>query len=215
MGPKSGDVAAIEKTYKKFADPDDPEVISMDGVEALCKAIGITDVSEDVRALVLCHKLGSCTIDNAGKPKPGCIKHDEFVNSMKAMGKSSVADLAALLPTLDTGFMEANEFKDFFLFVHKFSREENTQKKFLDKAFACALLPIVLDNKRAPHLDSFIQFLETLPDSVTITADQWSSFLHFNDEVLVDLTGYDAENGAWPLILDEYVEYLQAKLAGK
>jgi hypothetical protein len=215
MGPKGGASAGIESVYKKFADPDDPEVISMDGVEALCKEVGITDVSEDVRALVLCHKLGACTIDNAGKPKPGCIKHEEFVNAMKNMGKSTVAQLAQILPTLDTGFMEANEFKDFFLFVHKFSREENTQKKFLDKAFACALLPIVLDNKRAPHLDMFIQYLETLPDNVTISADQWTSFLHFNEVVQLDLTGYDAENGAWPLILDEYVEHLQAKLEKK
>lgn len=212
MAAKKGKSSAdIESVYTKFADPDDPEVISMDGIESLAKEVGIPDVSEDVRALVLCYKLGACTIDQAGKPKPGCIKHEEFLKAMKTMGKSSVADIAQMLPTLDPGFMERSEFKEFFLFVHKFSREENTQKKYLDKSFVCALLPIVLDKSRAPHLDNFIQYLETLPDNLTISADQWTSFLQFNETVDLTLEGYDADNGAWPLILDEFVEYLQKK----
>ena len=197
----------VEAVYKKFADPDDPEVISMEGIETLCKEVGITDVAEDVRSLVLCYKLGACTVEVAGKPKPGCIKHEEFTKAMKSLNKSSVADLAKMLPSLDPGFMEASEFKNFFSFVHKFSREENTQKKFLDRDFVVALLPIVLDKSRAPHLDKFLEFLNTLPESATISADQWTSFLHFNEAVTLDLEGYDAENGAWPLILDDYVEW--------
>lgn len=200
-------MSKAESVYQKFADPDDPEVISMEGVEALCKEVGITDISEDVRALVLCFKLGACTIEVTGKPKPGCIKHDEFIKAMKSMNKSTLAHIAQLLPSLDPGFMEASEFKNFFSFVHKFSREENTQKKFLDRDFAVALMPIVLNKNRAPHLDKFLEFLQTLPETTTITADQWSSFLHFNESVTLDLQGYDVENGAWPLILDEYVEW--------
>jgi hypothetical protein len=200
-----------EALFKKYADPDDPDLMTMDGIEALCKEIGIMDVSEDVRALVLCYKLGSCTIDNAGRPKPGCIKREEFVKSMSTLGKTTVKQLAEMLPTLDPGFMEASEFKGFFSFVHKFSREENTQKKFLDKGFAMALLPIVLDKNRAPHLEAFLQFLETKPETMTVSADQWSSFFHFNEAVSLDLTGYDEENGAWPLILDEYVEWKKAQ----
>lgn len=197
--------------YAKFADPDDPEVISMEGIEGLCKEVGITDVAEDVRALVLCYKLGACTIEQAGKPKPGCIKKEEFMQAMSKMGKTSVSQIAQLLPTLDPGFMEASEFKTFFSFVHKFSREENTQKKFLDRDFCVALLPIVLDKNRAPHLDLFVEFLGTLPEGTKVSADQWSSFLHFNEAVTVDLNGYDPDNGAWPLILDEYVEWRKNK----
>lgn len=202
---------AVEKVYAKFADPDYPEVISMEGIESLCKEVGITDVAEDVRALVLCYKLGACTIDQTGKPKPGCIKKDEFTKAMGTLGKSSVAGIAQLLPQLDPGFMEASDFSSFFTFVHKFSREENTQKKFLDRDFCVALLPIVLDKNRAPHLDLFVEFLGTIPESTKISADQWSSFLHFNEAVALDMKGYDPENGAWPLLLDEYVEWRNKK----
>lgn len=40
-----------------------------------------------------------------------------------------------------------------------------------------------------------------------ITLDQWDSFLQFQHNVKVDLSDYDADNGAWPLLLDEYVEW--------
>ena len=155
-----------------------------------------------------CAKLGACTIDNAEiswvhQARGVCERHEEH-------GQVHSGQLFEFFQHWTRVSWKRTNLR-FSLFVHKFSRE-NTQKKFLDKAFACALLPIVLDNKRAPHLDMFIQYLETLPDNVTISADQWTSFLHFNEVVQLDLTGYDAENGAWPLILDEYVEHLQAKL---
>lgn len=44
-----------------------------------------------------------------------------------------------------------------------------------------------------------------------ITLDQWDSFLQFQHNIKVDLSDYDAENGAWPLLLDEYVEWKKNK----
>jgi hypothetical protein len=44
-----------------------------------------------------------------------------------------------------------------------------------------------------------------------ITLDQWDSFLQFNQSIKVDLSDYDAENGAWPLLLDDYVEWKKKK----
>lgn len=57
-----------------------------------------------------------------------------------------------------------------------------------------ALLPIVLDTNRAPHLDHFMQFLETQGD-LRITLDQWESFLQFNHSVRLDLSNWE-EGGA-------------------
>jgi len=126
---------------------------------------------------------------------------------MNTMRLDSVAGLAKLLPTFDTGFMEQKEYREFFRFVHKFSREDGTQKKFLEKAFVVELLPIVIDSSRAPHLALFLQYLNTLPENTTISADQWDSFLMFNSVVSLDLTGYDEDSGAWPLLLDEYADW--------
>jgi hypothetical protein len=38
--------------------------------------------------------------------------------------------------------------------------------------------------------------------------DQWVNFLDFTYEV-PDLNEYDENNSAWPVMLDEYVEYMQ------
>ena len=204
--------AAFEILFEELAkESEDPEVIGSDGIESLCSQCGISDL-EDVRALVLCWKLGACTQEPL---QPGCIKRSEFEASMKSMRKDSIADLAKMLPSLDTGFMEAKEFRDFYVFVHKFSREDGTQKKFLDNEFVQDLMPIVLDANRAPHLHTWLAFLATRPATEAITADQWDSFLLFNSTVSLDLKGYDEVNGAWPCLIDDYVEYVQEQNKGK
>ena len=126
------------------------------------------------------------------------------------MKKDSMKALAKMLPTFDTGFMEQKEFQEFFRFVHRFSREDGTQKRYLEKAFAMELLPIVLDSSRAPHLSLFLEFLGTLPETMTVSADQWDSFLVFNASVSVDMEGYD-EDSAWPVLFDEYVEWREKR----
>lgn len=57
-----------------------------------------------------------------------------------------------------------------------------------------ALLPIVLDTNRAPHLTSFLEFLETANEK-RITMDQWDSFLQFNYTVNYDLSNHE-DDGA-------------------
>ena len=73
----------------------------------------------------------------------------------------------------------------------------------IERDIIVALLPIVLDIHKAPHLTYFIDFLHTLTGtSNRITLDQWDSFLLFNSTVKVDLSDYD-ENGACKC----YIEY--------
>ena len=96
-----------------------------------------------------------------------------------------------------------SEFRDFFKFVFQFSREGTN--KTLEKELVVGLLPILLDINRAPHLEHFLQFLETISHP-RINLDEWSSFLQFNQTCSVDLEGYD-EDGAWPVLLDDYVTW--------
>lgn len=63
-----------------------------------------------------------------------------------------------------------------------------------EKDVVVALLPIVLDKSRAPHLDYFLEYLGQCTHQ-RITLDQWDSFLQFQQAVALDLTNYD-EDGA-------------------
>ena len=89
--------------FNSLADPDDPEVIGMEGIGNLCDKLSI-DPGTDVRILVLMWKLEA-------KSKPGCINREEFLKGMKKIGKSNIAGLVSLLPTLDPGFLERSEFR--------------------------------------------------------------------------------------------------------
>lgn len=105
-GKKSGkdiDQAAIEKLALELVDPEDPDVISMEGIATLCEKLGI-DAASDVRSLVLVWRLGAVS-------KPGQIQKSEFVEGLKQLGLSDVQGLQNYLPALDPGFLDRSEFR--------------------------------------------------------------------------------------------------------
>lgn len=70
----------------------------------------------------------------------------------------------------------------------------------------------------ATRLSSFCEFLETTKDESysKITLDQWRSFLDFSLEFPTDtFEGYDEGESAWPVLIDEYVEFMEAKMKKK
>jgi len=158
---------------------------------------------QDPSALMLMWRLG------AGS-KPGSVTKTEFLQGMTKIRKNSLAELRAYMPFLDSGFLTYEEFRDFFRFVHVFSREGT--KKTLEKDMVKELLPVVLDNARAPHLKSFLEFLDA-PASAEFThisPDAWDSFYVFNKAVHPSLIDFDADS-SWPTILDTYAEWKKAQ----
>ena len=190
----------LNDLFDKYADEDDPESMGMDGIAQICEELEL-DPNTDVRALVLPWKLGS-------DARPGCISREEFVDSMKKLRKDTVTGLKDLVPSLDTGFMERDEFRDFFKFAFKFSLEGT--KRTLEKELVIDLLPIVVSTDRAPHLTHFLEFLTTSQHKV-ITMDQWTSFLQFSQTTRLDLSDFD-EDSAWPVLLDEYVDWRKEQM---
>ena len=72
-----------------------------------------------------------------------------------------------------------------------------------------ALLKMVLQGRIADErLDTFCTFLEAQNSYTRITLDQWVSFLDFCFEC-EDLSAYDESMSAWPVLIDEYVEYME------
>ena len=107
------------------------------------------------------------------------------------------------------------EFRPFFKFCFEFNREGT--KKFLERDTALALLPLCIEN-RSKHTKLFIEFLETKPEDFKLNRDQWCSFLDFSVAVgqAPGFDGWNAEESSWPILLDEFVEFVMAKAkAGK
>ena len=182
-------------------DEDDTEFMTGEGIERLCLELDL-DASADVRALVLAWKLKS-------GEKPGAIRKSEFVAGMQTLRCDSVAELKrTVLHTLDPGFMEHKEFREFYRFCFKFNRED-AAKKTIEKELVMTLLPMVMAN-RSTLTAQFVEFLAEAPKA-RISQDEWNSFLEFSKEFSEGLEQYE-DDGAWPSLLDEFVEWHRAKI---
>jgi hypothetical protein len=76
-----------------------------------------------------------------------------------------------------------------------------------------ALLKMCLTGGRitSHRLETFCDFLNATKDETysKITLDQWRSFLDFSYEFPADLDSYDESESAWPVLIDEYCEYME------
>lgn len=79
-------------------------------------------------------------------------------------------------------------------------------QRTLDVETVIQMLHIVC--KGRPFLQEFSEFLRHQTANPRLTLDQWENFLRFSEEINEDLSNYDEES-AWPLLFDEFVEYLQ------
>lgn len=80
------------------------------GISKLADQLEI-DPLEDIRILVLLYKLGA-------KSKPAQISLSEWTSGCEKLQADSIEKFKMLLPSLDLGFMERSEFREF----HKVSR---------------------------------------------------------------------------------------------
>lgn len=98
--------AEAEKIFQEIAEEDDPASAGMEGICKLCEKLDL-NAEEDIRVLVLLWKLGS-------KEKPAQISKDEFMSGCNKLQVDSIPKFQSILPSLDTGFLDRSDFKDFY-----------------------------------------------------------------------------------------------------
>ena len=100
-----------------------------------------------------------------------------------------------------------NHCESIFQFCFQFNLEGT--HRTLDKEMVVVLLEMVLSGRIADdRLKTFCTFTESQTSYTRITLDQWCSFLDFCYEC-EDLSTYDESMSAWPVLIDEYVEYME------
>ena len=203
--PKKAKGGALD--FEIYADADEGAV-TFEGLAQLAEDLGI-DPSSDTKLLAMCWRLGA--------EKPGCLSKEEWSRfaenrHLPTYGKAqTVSVLKAGWNSLDPNFLDNSEFKPFFRFCFEFNREGT--KRFLERDTALALLPLCVED-RSRHTQLFLEFLGTKPEDFKLNRDQWCSFLDFSLAVgeAPEFSGWDAEESSWPILLDEFVEFCQAKL---
>jgi hypothetical protein len=98
--------SAAEKIFQEIAEEDDPGAAGMEGICKLCEQLDL-NAEEDIRVLVLLWKLGC-------KEKPAQISKEEWMTGCNKLQVDSIDKFQSMLPSLDTGFLDRAEFKDFY-----------------------------------------------------------------------------------------------------
>jgi len=114
------------------------------------------------------------------------------------------------LPGLRAQIAEDQSFKEFYNFVFNYGKEE-TQKS-LDLEMAIALWKLVLKDKFI-HLELWIKWLQDNRKH-SVSKDEWALLLDFSNQIDKDMKNYNPEE-AWPVLIDDFVEYGRSVLENK
>jgi len=187
----------IEQIFEKYADEDN--VMDFEGVEQFFNDIEVE--LDDVLTIIFSYYCKAATM---------CYyTRDEFVEGFKALKVDSIEKLKNRLPSLREDLNDTNKFQDIYEFTYFWSRE-TPDKRCIDLETAICQLELILNDDKYPFSAPFRTFLTEQTSYKAMNKDQWRLLFEFCDTINEDLSNYD-DNGSWPVMLDEFVEWLKEK----
>ncbi|CAK9186817.1 unnamed protein product [Ilex paraguariensis] len=175
-------------------------MIDPEGIEAFCSDLEVDHTN--VQILMLAWKMQA--------EKQGYFTIEEWRRGLKALRADTIIKLKKALPELEKEVRRPSNFLDFYSYAFRYCLTEEKQKS-IDIESICQLLDLVLGSQFHSQVDLFVQYIRTQVDYKVINMDQWMGFYRFCNEIsFPDFSNYDPEL-AWPLILDNFVEWMRAK----
>ncbi|XP_055925161.1 DCN1-like protein 5 isoform X1 [Argiope bruennichi] len=182
--------------FSEYAGPNDPDMIGPEGMEKFCEDIGVEP--ENIVMLVLAWKMEA--------KQMGFFSKSEWLRGLSDLECDSIQKIRNKLDYLRSLLNEPVVFKNIYRYAYDFARDKDQRSMDIDTAKA--MLQLLL-GRLWPMYSMFHQFLEQSKYKV-INKDQWCNVLEFSRTIKPDLCNYD-EDGAWPVLLDEFVEWLKTK----
>ncbi|GFU17174.1 DCN1-like protein 4 [Nephila pilipes] len=181
--------------FSEYAGANDPDVIGPEGMEKFCEDIGVEP--ENIVMLVLAWKMEA--------KQMGFFTKSEWLRGLRDLECDSLEKIRNKIEYLRSLLNEPVVFKNIYRYAYDFARDKDQRSMDIDTAKA--MLQLLLGRLWSMY-SLFHQFLES--KYKVINKDQWCNVLEFSRTIKPDLSNYD-EDGAWPVLLDEFVEWLKTK----
>ncbi|XP_033215182.1 DCN1-like protein 4 isoform X2 [Belonocnema kinseyi] len=185
--------------FREYTTPDDPDTLGPEGMEKFCEDIGVEP--ENVVMLVLAYKMNARQM--------GFFTMNEWLKGLSELHCDSINKVQHKLETLRNILNDPHTFKGIYRYAYDFARDKD--QRSMDMETARVMLQLLL-GKHWPLFSQFAQFLDQSKYKV-INKDQWCNILEFSRTISHDLSNYDLD-GAWPVMLDEFVEWLKVQKGG-
>lgn len=172
--------------------------VTVSGLIKFSEDLGVSP--QDIVMLIILYQLNST--------RQYVVTKDQFVSGWKKLGCNNLKDMRAYLPRIRKEFhgSKSKLFHDVYLFAFNYNKEPD-QKSFAN-ADAIATWQLFYQGKWA-HITKWCEFIEKFGKSIPL--DTWKQFYHFVEEFGDDFTNYNSDEGSWPLIIDEFVEFMRAQ----
>ncbi|KAG5390837.1 hypothetical protein IGI04_032378 [Brassica rapa subsp. trilocularis] len=190
-------INSLIEVYHKYSNLIDPQ-----GIELLCSDLDVSRT--DIRILMLAWKMKA--------EKQGYFTQEEWTRGLMALRADTIDKLKKALPALEKEVRRPSNFADFYAYAFTYSLTEEEQKS-VDIETICQLLDIVMGSTFRPQVDYFLDYLKIQNDYKVIYMDQWMGFYRFCNEIsFPDMSEYNP-GLAWPLLLNNFVEWIREKQA--
>ncbi|KAI8553204.1 hypothetical protein RHMOL_Rhmol06G0326100 [Rhododendron molle] len=187
------DTRRVEELYNRYKDPY-VDMILVDGITLLCNDLQVDP--QDIVMLVLSWHMKAATMCEFSK--------EEFIGGLQALGIDSLEKLRDRIQLMRSELKDEQKFREIYGFAFGWAKEKGQKSLALDTAIG--MWQLLFEAKHWPLVDHWCQFLQARHNKA-ISRDTWSQLLEFARMVDPMLSNYDAE-GAWPYLIDEFVEYL-------
>ncbi|GJP52646.1 hypothetical protein CLOM_g11747 [Closterium sp. NIES-68] len=193
--PQQPPVDPIQELFLRYKDPDS-DMILADGISQLCEDLQVEP--QDIVMLVLSWHLNAATMCEYSR--------HEFTSGLRSLRVTSVDALKALLPSFRRELQDENVFRQIYNFAFAWAKEKGQKCLALDTAVG--MWQLLLGYRSWPHVDHWCDFVR-VQHNKAISKDTWSQLFEFSRLTQGQLEQYD-EGGAWPYLIDEFVDSLRA-----
>uniref|UniRef100_A0A0G4IEG5 Defective in cullin neddylation protein n=1 Tax=Chromera velia CCMP2878 TaxID=1169474 RepID=A0A0G4IEG5_9ALVE len=192
------DDAKVLALYNKYKDPTEDH-IGIEGIHQFCQDLGV-DVEDPVTLVLSFHFKAN---------KMGVFTREEFVGGMVQLGCDSIEALKKEMPKMREHLRMRDKLKEVYLYTFSYALDDGRKNLAMEH---CIGFWKLLLKGHFELLDEFLTFVE-MKVTHTISRDTWSMVFDLATTVNADLSNYD-DDGAWPVLIDEFVEWWRQKKSG-